>query len=158
MRYRVQLALFGVILWMTGVELAPNLHLAMHAHLAPHVHDGDHTIYLQHHDDVMQEHHEDAEDDLDAEVDEHGNPVVAHDDDEAPVHDPRAEHDLAMRLEHGAHSLAHHAVALHPAAPPQLAPLPFHRYTHRLAIIAIIEPRSFSVPEAAARGPPLPLA
>ena len=157
---RITLAWLGFALWLGGVELMPNLHLAMHAHLKAHVHDGDRTIYLHHpSDDLFVEHA--ADDDLDAEVDEHGNVVPAelarpdHDGIERDDHElSRAEHELALRLEHGSHSLAHHALALHPAPPPALAPLPFHRYLTEAPHTAIIGRGSWSVPEAAARGPP----
>lgn len=161
---RITLAWIGIALWLGGVELMPNLHLAMHARLEAHVHDGDRTIYLHHHsDDIFVEHG--ADDDLDAEVDEHGNVVpeemahpsrAGHDNIERADHAlSHAEHELALRLEHGGHALAHHALALHPAPPPALAPLPFHRYLTVAPHVAIIEPGSWSVPEAAARGPPL---
>lgn len=138
----------------------PNLHLAMHAHLQAHVHDGDRTIYLHRRDELFDEH----ADDLDAEVDEHGRVLPAHDDleagdasvgsDAAPRELSRAEVALALRLEHGGHALAHHALALHPAPPPALVPLPFHRHLTEAPHTAILEPGSWSVPEAAARGPP----
>ena len=157
---RVTLAWIGIALWLGGVELMPNLHLAMHAHLQAHVHEGDRTIYLHRRDELFDEH----ADDLDAEIDEHGNIGPARDDLEAdaaleageaaPRELSRAEHELGVRLEHGGHALAHHAIALHPAAPPALAPLPFHRHLTEAPHIAIIEPGSWSVPEAAARGPP----
>ncbi|CAN5654176.1 hypothetical protein BH11MYX1_BH11MYX1_46970 [soil metagenome] len=150
---RITLAWLGIALWLGGVELMPNLHLAMHAHLKAHVHDGDRTIFLHHHDAVFVEHVDD--DDLDAEVDEHGHVVPAHEDLEATPHElSHAEHELALRLEHGGHALAHHALALPPAPPPALAPMPFHRCLPEAPDVAIIEPRSWSVPDAAARGPP----
>ncbi|MEO8552370.1 MAG: hypothetical protein ABI678_20475, partial [Kofleriaceae bacterium] len=65
-----------------------------------------------------------------------------------------AERDLALRLEHGAHSLAHHAAALQPAPIPVLAPLPVDRRPLVLAEVSIVEPHSRSIPRAMARGPP----
>ena len=163
---RIALAWIGIALWLGGVELMPNLHLATHAHLRAHVHEGDRTIYLHRGDELFDEHAAEQMDDLDAEVDEHGRVVPAHDDlgaraatevrgaAEATRGSARAEVELALRLEHGGHSLAHHALALHPAPPPALAPMPFHRHLTEAPHIAIIEPGSWSVPEAAARGPP----
>jgi hypothetical protein len=160
---RLTLAWLGIAMWLAGVELMPNLHLAMHAHLQAHVHEGDRTIFLHHRDELFDEH----ADDLDAEVDEHGEVVPARDDLDAGtaletsgVSDAvtrelsRAEHELGVRLEHGGHALAHHALALHPSSPPALAPMPFHRHLTEAPQTAIIEPGSWSVPEAAARGPP----
>lgn len=124
MSRRVLLALLGAILWLGGVELVPNLHLALHDQLAAHVHEGDSTIF-------------------------------AH---EGHVHRapkrPRSDHDLALRLEHGAHSLAHHSVALHAAPPPVLAALPVSFKPTIVADIAVAEPDSRSLAHPVARGPP----
>ncbi|MFT3692190.1 MAG: hypothetical protein QM831_03550 [Kofleriaceae bacterium] len=35
----------ALILWIGGVEVLPNLHLALHDHIAPHHHVGDATIF-----------------------------------------------------------------------------------------------------------------
>ncbi len=42
---RVLLALIGAVLWIGGVEVVPNLHLALHDRIAPHVHVGEATIF-----------------------------------------------------------------------------------------------------------------
>jgi len=124
MNRRVLLALLGAILWLGGVEVVPNLHLALHDQLGAHVHEGDRTIF-------------------------------AH---EGHVHRapkrPRSNHDLALRLEHGAHSLAHHSVALHTAPPVVLAALPVNVKPTIVADITIAEPDSRSLAHPVARGPP----
>ena len=128
------LALVAVVLWLAGVELVPNLHLALHASLAAHTHDGDTTVFAPHHHADGSEHRV---------VMRAGHRVHA-----------RSTHDLALELEHGAHSLAHHAAALQPAPAPLLVPLPIDRRPLLAAAIAIIEPSSRVVPRAMARGPP----
>jgi len=132
------LALVAAVLWLAGVELVPNLHLALHASLAAHTHDGDTTVFAPHHHADGSEHRV---------VMRAGHRVHA-----------RGTHDLALELEHGAHSLAHHAAALQPAPAPLLVPLPIDRRPLLAAAIAIIEPSSRVVPRAMARGPPTAVA
>lgn len=127
MRRRALLALVGAILWMAGVELVPNLHLALHDSLAAHVHEGDTTVFAH----------------------GHAHRVTQKCDRRA------AEQELALRLQHGAHSLAHHGVAIKSTPPPLLAPLPIDRRAQVFAEIAIIEPASRTAPTAQARGPPV---
>ena len=132
------LALVAAVLWLAGIELVPNLHLALHASLAAHTHDGDTTVFAPHHHADGSEHRV---------VMRAGHRVHA-----------RGTHDLALELEHGAHSLAHHAAALQPAPAPLLVPLPIDRRPLLAAAIAIIEPSSRVVPRAMARGPPAAVA
>jgi hypothetical protein len=129
------LALIAAVLWLVGVELVPNLHLALHDSLAAHSHEGDTTVFSPHRHADGSEHRV---------VMRAGHRVHT-----------RSAHDLALQLEHGAHSLAHHAAALQPAPAPVLAPLPIDRRPTEAAQIAIIEPSSRVVPRATARGPPL---
>jgi hypothetical protein len=123
MRRRVLLTLVAAMLWLLGVEVAPNLHLALHDSLAAHTHEGDATIFAH---------------------DGHTHRVAKH----------RSPRDLALDLEHGAHSLAHHHLALHPAPPPVLAPLPVDVEPTIVEQAAIVEPRSRALVRAIARGPP----
>lgn len=132
------LALVAAVLWLAGVELVPNLHLALHDSLAAHVHDGDTTVFAPHHHADGSEHRV---------VMRAGHRVHA-----------RSAHDLALELEHGAHSLAHHAAALQPAPAPLLVPMPIDRRPRLAPEIAIIEPSSRVVPRAMARGPPAAVA
>ncbi len=124
MKRRVLLAFVGAALWFGGVEVVPNLHLALHDSLAAHVHEGDRMVFEGTHE----------------------HRVVR-------TRDAR-RHDLALRLEHGAHSLAHHGLAMQPASPPVLAPLPVDLRPTLLPQVAIIEPRSRALVIAVARGPP----
>jgi len=175
-RRRVALSL--AILWIVGFELVPWLHIALHGHLAPHHHDANGADILDDHDAVVDEHapaHHDVVDhdnDLDAEVDEH---APAHHDDDldsevdehgVPVHlaaskaaaDRDSAHDgeahLLAALAHGAHSLAHHGIAVPVPAPAVTSPLPVDRRPITLAIAASLVWLSAAVPEASARGPP----
>lgn len=127
-------ALCAVVLWLVGVELVPNLHLALHDSLAAHAHEGDTTVFTPHRHADGSEHRV---------VMRAGHRVRT-----------RSAHDLALQLEHGAHSLAHHAAALQPAPAPVLIPLPADRRATVAAEIAIVEPSSRVVPRATARGPP----
>ena len=124
MKRRALLAFVGAVLWLGGVEVVPNLHLALHDSLAAHVHEGDRTIFEGTHE----------------------HRVVR-------TRDAR-RHDLALRLEHGAHSLAHHGLAMQPAPVPVLAPLPVDRRPTFLQELAIVELHSRVVPRAKARDPP----
>jgi hypothetical protein len=124
MSRRVLPALVGAALWLGGVEVMPNLHLALHASLAAHVHEGDTTLFEGGHQHRI-------------------------------VRGRNArQHDLALRLEHGAHSLAHHGLAMQPAPPPVLVPVPVDLQFTVVPQVAIIEPRSHSLVVAVARGPP----
>jgi hypothetical protein len=156
-RRRVALSL--AILWIVGFELLPWAHIALHAHLAPHHHDANGADILDDHDALVDEHapvHHD-DDDLDAEVEEHGVPVhlAASRADEDHDGVPDAEAHLRAALDHGAHSLAHHGIAVPVPAPAVTTPLPVD---HRPITLAIAEQpawRSAAIPEAAARGPPV---
>jgi hypothetical protein len=128
------LALVAALLWLVGVELVPNLHLALHDSLAAHAHEGDTTVFSPHRHADGSEHRV---------VMRAGHRVRAHN-----------AHDLAVQLEHGAHALAHHAAALQPTPAPILAPLPIDQRPTVAAEIAIIVPSSRDVPRATARGPP----
>lgn len=120
-------------------------------------HDDDEEHVVAHHDH-----------DEDAEVDEHGAPLH-HDDEDAEV-DEHGEHvhhahhhhhgtysarDTLLRgLEHGRHSLAHHAVATTAPPPVLTQPLPIDRRPTFVFADTAIEPYSFSPGRAVARGPP----
>ena len=130
-RRRTPLALAALVLWLAGVELVPNLHLALHGALDEHVHEGAVTVFAHGHVHRV---------------------VPAH---RTPRDKRAAERDLALRLEHGAHSLAHHAAALQPSPVPILAPMPVDRRPQVIAEAATGEPGSRSIPHAHARGPPV---
>lgn len=159
---RRRIALVLTILWIVGFELMPWLHIALHDHLPHHHHDengadvvdDDHDGDVDEHAADAAEHHED--DDLDAEVDEHGVPVhVRIVDDAKATHD--AEVALLEALHHGAHSFAHHGIAVPVPSPAITTPLPVDRRPITLAIALQPAWISAPVPEASARGPPRPL-
>lgn len=143
MRRRV-LAIVACLLWLGGVELLPALHQASHADAAPHTHTADGMVITvsfgeapHRHDDGSVHRHEDARI-------RYGRVK--------PRHDQRSR--LRDQLDHAA-GLAHHALALRAAAPPVTEPVPVDR------LVIFIEPAterllvSATVPEAAARGPPV---
>ena len=162
-RRRVALSL--AILWIVGFEIAPWAHIALHAHLAPHHHDAngadiidDHAELHDDHDAIVDEHapaHHD-DDDLDAEVDEHGVPVHLAASSAAEDRDavPDGEAHLRAALNHGAHSLAHHGIAGPVPAPVMTTPLPGDRRPITLAIAEQPAWLSAAIPVASARGPP----
>lgn len=140
MRQRVALAL--CVLWIVGFELMPWLHVATHDRIAPHIHDASGaTIYLA----------GDAAPPPGGHVHTHVYP-------RPPEHRHRPAGDglarLAGALAHGAHTLAHHGVAV-PAPPPVwLEPLPVDRRPIALAReVARVQHEPEAV-RAAARGPP----
>lgn len=142
------------MLWVVGFELVPLVHVAVHAYLAPHRHEGGVIVAV------------DTED-RDAEVDEHGEPVVTAalavpavpDDAPAPTrHAPDPHARLARALGHAHGSLAHHDLAVTAPAVPMHAPLPVDRKPSPVAMVSVATPASASVPSAAARGPPAPRA
>lgn len=143
-RRRVALSL--AILWIVGFELMPWAHIALHDHLAPHHHDENGA-------DVLDEKHDD---DRDAAVDEHGVPVALDardDDDDAPLTD--GEKHLLGVLAHGAHSFAHHGVAVPVPARVMTTPLPVDRRPMRIEIATAPAWVSAAMPEASVRGPPM---
>jgi hypothetical protein len=132
--------------WLVGFELGPWLHIALHEYL-PHHH---HTALGE----IVDDH------DRDGEVDEHAADAA---EDQAEHEDrahqlTHAEKQLASALQHGAHSIEHHGVAVPPPAPPVLHPLPIDRRPI-LEVAAIeIDPIERPVARAVARGPPESLA
>lgn len=97
-------AICAALLWLLGVEVLPNLHLAFHAD--DHTHDRDGTI-------VTLGHHQDGD-----EADHHHYP---------PLGDsPSKKRELAFDdapSGHAAAGIAHRAAALHQPPPPLTAPL-----------------------------------
>jgi hypothetical protein len=146
-RRRVALSL--AILWIVGFELMPWAHIALHDHLAHNHHDENGA-------DVLDEKHDD---DRDAAVDEHGVPVALggepDEDEDAPLND--GEQRLLDALAHGAHSFAHHGIAVPVPAPVMTAPLPVDRRPITIEIAEAPAWVSAAVPEASARGPPASL-
>jgi hypothetical protein len=158
---RKRIALGLAILWIVGFEVMPWAHIALHDHLPHHHHDamGATIIDDDDHDSAVDEHAADAadhhdDDDLDAEVDEHGVPVRLHESEDVTRKVAAADLELFLALTHGAHSLAHHGIAVPVPAPAITTPLPIDRRPITLAIIEEPAWISAAIPEAAARGPP----
>jgi hypothetical protein len=146
-RRRSTLAVIAALLWVAGLELLPNLHLAIHDELAPHHHGAAPatggglvvTVTYGGH------RHEDGSWHAD-EDDRAGDPLAA-----------RGDHDAAGRdgdPGHGAGSLAHRTLALHTPPPVVTAPLPVTRAISWIEPASDDAPRSPAAPTAVARGPP----
>jgi hypothetical protein len=143
---RRHLAIVACLLWLAGVELLPAIHQARHDELAPHTHDSGGMVVTVSFGEPPHRH-------VDGTAHVHAPPVVRY----SPV---RPKHDGKSRIRDaagGGHAagLAHHAVALLAPPPPILTPLPVDR---RPTFDAPVESRvlvSATVPEAAARGPPV---
>ncbi len=138
-RARRRLALVACLLWLAGFEVLPWLHVALHDELAPHVHTADGTIIRVSFAGEVTHRHADGT--------VHRGPADDHAKHRRP---PRTSYTL----DHGAGSLAHHGVAVVPAAAPLHAPLPVVRRPVVVAVAAPIAWVSSSVPLASARGPP----
>ncbi|HWU88575.1 MAG TPA: hypothetical protein VN253_14935 [Kofleriaceae bacterium] len=140
-RHRRRLALATCVLWLLGLEVLPNLHLAAHRH--DHTHAADGAIVWSHdedHDhDAAHDHDHDAAHDHDADA--------AGDDGQVAI-----DHRPADR--HHAGGIAHHAAALHRPAPPLLAPLEVERAAWRICARAEGRPYSTGTSRPTARGPP----
>jgi hypothetical protein len=143
-RRRATFAVAACVLWLLGVEVLPNLHLATHE--ADHTHEADGTIVrvsfggTHSHGGVTHADHDDH--DVDQDRDHHDR-------------DSKRRDQLAIDVPaHGAAGLAHRAIALHQPPPPVIAPLPVvrtmlwqeHEPNERLNVAYAARP--------AARGPP----
>lgn len=145
---RARVALIALAIWLVGVELGPDLHLALHRHLAAHRHEGDAVVAdaggrVRVHVGANHRHGPDGEDVWD-------EPGLGG----APRTGKVAERGVRSHAPHGQHSLAHRGLALAPPPPPVVTP--FVAWTVRAATPPwrariVIAP---TVPPAAARGPP----
>lgn len=145
---RARVALIALAIWLVGVELGPDLHLALHRHLAAHRHDGDAVVSdgggrVRVHVGADHRHGPDGEDIWD-EPSAAGPPTMGR----------AAERGVHSQAPHGQHSLAHRGLALAPPPPPVVTP--FVAWTVRAATppwrARIVS--APTVPPAAARGPP----
>ena len=132
------------LLWLAGVELLPALHQAGHADAAPHTHANDGMVITVSFGDAPHRHDDGS--------------VHRHDDARVrygavkPKQDERSR--LRDQLDH-AGGLAHHAVALRATPPPITSPVPVDRLVTFVEPAAVRVLASATVPEAAARGPPV---
>lgn len=156
---RTYAALVGV-LWLLGIEVLPNLHLALHER--PHTHAADGTVVI-------------VTFDRDAEPHRHADGTVhSHEATSAGIErsarDGRSARDAGTRAMHRSHTgvlaidhapdthvaagLAHHATALHAAPPPVIDAIAIDRIATEARsretgrdVVAIVTTRD-------ARGPP----
>jgi hypothetical protein len=123
-----------MFLWILGIEILPNLHVALHDRLAAHTHTAGGIVFTV----------------------TYGEPVHVHAD--GTVHRPapaRPTRDRdAIGNHHGDGSLAHHAAAIAPVPPPVTQPLPVDRRATFVAIAIAADLVSIDPLAAAARGPP----
>jgi hypothetical protein len=129
---RVRIAIAALVVWVVGLELGPNLHLALHDRLGEHTHAGESTTFVASHTHADGSVHRIA------------------------THRTRrdAETRLAAALAHGRNSLAHRSAAIAAKAPPIIAPLPVDRPTLLVEAITASAPTSHGFARATARGPP----
>jgi hypothetical protein len=145
-----RLAVIACSLWALCFEVLPNLHLGLHDHLAPHSHDGDtpqadaaptgpriKVSYAPRH------RHSDGSYHVDASAADTG---YAADGDHAKAPRPTTRH--------GAHSLAHRALALQTPPPVITEPLPVPRTVAWIEPAIEATPHLAPAPAASARGPP----
>lgn len=154
---RRRLALALCVAWLLGVELLPDLHLAMHDRLAAHDHgagpggDGAPLVYV-HLDPTWHSHGDGA----------HRHDGAAHHGAPGPASPARhginapdtgpPDHGTAPR--HGAHSLAHRALAIASPPPAIVEPLPIARLEVPTAAVVARRVTVAPPPPPAARGPP----
>jgi hypothetical protein len=147
---RRRLAVMACLVWLLGVEILPDLHLATHAWLPAHHHDGDAPVSTE----LAVTVHSDAT------VAAHAHEGVLHRHGGSPTHtrpvgDGVERSDRAPAPGHGQHSLAHHALALAAPAPVVVHPLPVDHVvvpvSHAVAQLVATAP----APDAAARAPPV---
>ncbi|HWO20088.1 MAG TPA: hypothetical protein VNO30_14980 [Kofleriaceae bacterium] len=141
------------VLWLLGVEVLPNLHLAHHHDDHTHAADGTIVALADHdHDDADHDHgdadHDHDHDHADADAD-HVDADADHDHD-----DGQLAIDHPSRPHHQASGIAHHATALHRPAAPPLAPAAVARLTWQLVALADAPPRDTFTARPIARGPP----
>ncbi|MDQ3367368.1 MAG: hypothetical protein M3680_18240 [Myxococcota bacterium] len=129
-RHRRTYAITAALLWLLGVEVLPNLHLATHRDDHTHVAGG--TLVVVTFDEHRHAGGHGADHD-----DDHHHPHEHHDDPDharagaAATAAPAVHRDRARRAKlaiespasgHQAAGIAHHAIALHQPPPPALAP------------------------------------
>lgn len=136
---RRRLAIVACLLWLLGVEVLPAIHQGTHGSAAPHTHQAGGMVVTVSFDEPTHVH-------ADGSVHAHATKKKAR----------RTEGVTRIGdVPHGAEGLAHHATALIAAAPPLTKPLPVDRrpsfaIRHQIQILV-----STTIPEAAARGPPV---
>lgn len=167
---RARLALVLAVLWIVSFELGPLLHIAEHDRLPPHHHTALGIVWDDPGAQDAALHEVLDEVDSDSQVDEAALHVLTgepppEDRDSAvaaalapaprpmaPLRDPA--HPWLVPLQHGAHSLAHHGLAVPAPAPPVTRPLPTLRRVELAVELAPLAPSIAPRRRAVARGPP----
>jgi hypothetical protein len=129
-----RLAIAATLLWLVGIEVLPNLHVALHDHLAPHRHDAGGMVVTVSYGEVAHVHAD------------------------GTIHRPHRgtptrDKDALGKLAHG-DGIAHHAVAMAPVPPPITEPLPVDRTATFVATTVADHLFSIDPLAASARGPP----
>jgi len=147
-RRRATFAVAACVLWLLGVEVLPNVHLATHE--ADHTHQADGTIVRVSFGGT----HSHGGGVIHADHDDHDFDAVDHD---ADHHEKRSD-QLAIDVPaHGAAGIAHRAVALHQPPPPELAPIAVDRLVWRDQLPPTDHELDRSAIQPQARGPPAAL-
>lgn len=147
-RRRRALAAIACLLWLLGVEVLPNLHLATHDESAPHTHTASGLIVTVSFGETTHRH-------ADGSVHSHAAPDGEPADGE-PANE-RANDALAIELPpdlHVAAGLAHRELALHDPPPPDLDPVAPTRLVTLAVALADDHPALEAHATASARGPP----
>lgn len=141
-RRRRALAALALLLWLLGVEVLPNVHLASHGDGTAHDHTPAGMIVTVSFDTAPHAHD-------DGVVHTHAEPTA----EDARAYPPMTSLDVP-RHGHTAAGLAHRLLALHEAPPPVLAPIA----VDRVATDIVHETRGRATLDVAltssARGPP----
>ncbi len=140
-------AMITCLLWLLGVEVLPNLHLATHD-ASTHEHTPSGTIVTVTFGTAMHAH--------DGSVHAHDAADRAA---ELTRQAAREQHRNELAIDgpvsrHVASGLAHHAVALHAPPPPLLAPLPVVQLVTNVVALPVGRVDVAFVATADARGPP----
>lgn len=146
---RARLALVACLVWLVGGEVLPDLHLALHERLGAHHHDGDPPTSTTTADGLTVRVHRDSI--------HHRHGGIAHQHatpEAAPVDRDAVRPGRPGTAPHGAHSLAHRALAWIGPAPVLEFPLPVDRRPSVVAEDVARLVAAAALPEAAARGPP----
>jgi hypothetical protein len=126
------IAIVACLLWLGGIELLPNLHVALHDSLAPHTHTDGGIVFTV----------------------TYGEQPHVHADGTIHRPLPPTRDRAALRTHHGDGGLAHHAAAIAPVVPPSIHPLPIDRRPTVVIVAIALELRSLDPLAATARGPP----
>jgi hypothetical protein len=139
-------AVLAAVLWLLGVEVLPNLHLASHAD--DHTHDATTGAIVRVTFAEPAHAHADGTVHVHASLDDNGAPAKRR---------TNGEHAFAdddVPNGHAAAGLAHRALALSQPPPPALAPLALPPNEFALApVVAHLDSRALARPTA--RGPPV---